>query len=340
MSGLWGFCVSGAARFLRPLFLLAVLSVTAFVFAACGASGMGGGSEAESYPEQDIRFLVGVSPGGGYDTFARTLAPYLEKSLPGDGKIVVENLTGAGGLRSANTLYTAQPDGYTIGMVGITGLAASQVSGEADFDLNEFTWIGRLLEDPDMVFVAPDSEFQSMEDLQNAGRELKVGLTSLGAGSGIGAILVGDAYDLDWTPVTHEGGTEARLSVIRGDTDYVVINVQSAQSEIEAGDLRPILAAREVEQFPDVPVVDDDELGTALSVTYEVAAPPDLPPEIRDALAQAFTEAANDPEFLAEMEEAGFPADPVDAQETEEVVANTLQIYEEYKEVITEALSK
>lgn len=329
----------GILRLLSPLLVAGML----LAIAGCGASS---GSQQSGYPEQDVRFLVGVSAGGGFDAFARTLAPYLEEKLPGDGKVVVENLTGAGGLRAANTLYTAQPDGYTIGITNTIGLAAAQVSGQADFDLNEFTWIGRLNTESEMLLVGPDSEFESMEDLQNADRELRAAITSLGASTGVGAILIGDTYGFELVPVTHEGSSEARLSVIRGDTDFVFTALEDTVPEIEAGDLRPLLGVSQdpnIEALPDLRMASDDgheDLSVALTLARDIAAPPGLPEDVRNTLAQAFTEAVEDPEFVAELEEAGFSTDPLNADETETAIEELVEVYGGYEDVLTAALGE
>ena len=60
--------------------------------------------------------------------------------------------------------------------------------------------------------------------------KLKGAITSFGAGTDIGALLVCGAYGIPWTTVTHEGAREARLSVIRGDTDFVVTSLDSSLS--------------------------------------------------------------------------------------------------------------
>lgn len=324
------------------LSILVLIASFPFALVGCGATSDTGGG----YPEQDIRFLVGTSAGGGFDAFARTLAPYLEEKLPGDATVTVENLTGAGGLRAANTLYTAPPDGYTIGITNTIGLAAAQVSGQTDLDLNRLTWIGRLSDEPTLVLVNPDSGFESMEDLKRADRELRAAVTSLGASTGVGAVLIGDAYDLQWTPVTHEGSSEAALSLIRRDTDFMVDSIVSRRDDIESGELRPVLSIGQeplAELPPEVPTTADDgyeDLETALSLARDIAAPPDLPEDVRNTLTQAFQEAVNDPEFRAEIEESQLDLAPSNARETEEAVAATLEVYAQYEELLTQALNE
>ncbi len=71
-------------RLLRLSFLVLIASFL-FALAGCGVAS----NAEDDYPEQGIRFLVGTSPGGGFDAFARTLAPYLEEYLPNDTQVVV-----------------------------------------------------------------------------------------------------------------------------------------------------------------------------------------------------------------------------------------------------------
>jgi tripartite-type tricarboxylate transporter receptor subunit TctC len=71
---------------------------------------------APFYEGKSIRIVVGYSAGGGYDAYARVLSRHMGKHLPGNPTIVVDNMTGAGSLVSANHIYkVAKPDGLTIG---------------------------------------------------------------------------------------------------------------------------------------------------------------------------------------------------------------------------------
>ncbi|MDH3445560.1 MAG: hypothetical protein OEN50_16660, partial [Deltaproteobacteria bacterium] len=70
----------------------------------------------EFFAGKTLRFIVGASPGGGYDTYTRTVARHIGKHLPGDPTPVVQNMTGAGTLIAAHYLYSkAEPDGLTLG---------------------------------------------------------------------------------------------------------------------------------------------------------------------------------------------------------------------------------
>src|SRR5512136_3044973 len=88
-----------------------------------------GFSAAPFYEGKTIRVMVGVSAGGGFDNEARILARHMPKYIPGKPTIIVENITGAGGLICANQLYRlADQDGLTIGHFN-GGILFSQVLG-------------------------------------------------------------------------------------------------------------------------------------------------------------------------------------------------------------------
>src|ERR687889_334791 len=72
-----------------------------------------------------ITYIITTDPGGGYDTYGRLVAKYLEKHLPGS-QVIVQNIPGAGHIVGTNTLFAAEPDGLTIGSFN-TGLINSQL---------------------------------------------------------------------------------------------------------------------------------------------------------------------------------------------------------------------
>jgi len=74
-------------------------------------------AEENFYQGKTLRFVVGFSPGGGFDAFTRLIGRHIAKHIPGNPTVVVENMTGAGSLVAANYIYNkAKPDGLTVGM--------------------------------------------------------------------------------------------------------------------------------------------------------------------------------------------------------------------------------
>lgn len=110
----------------RQLLSTSVLAMW-FLLLAAATSAV---AQEPFYKGKTVRIIVGGSAGGGYDTYTRVIARHLGKHVPGNPNFVVENMTGAGTLISANHVYkVAKPDGLTIGHF-IGGLLLQQVLGK------------------------------------------------------------------------------------------------------------------------------------------------------------------------------------------------------------------
>src|SRR4030095_6114529 len=87
------------------------------------------------YKGQTLRVIVAFTPGGAYDTWARMITKHLDKYIPGNPTIVVQNMPGAGSISAANYLTSvAKPDGLTIGLIS-SGLYFDQPIGRHERDI-------------------------------------------------------------------------------------------------------------------------------------------------------------------------------------------------------------
>ncbi len=115
-----------------------VIGLTFVVGASATALG------EEFYKGKIIRFVVGFFPGGGYDTYTRTVARHIGKYIPGNPTPIVLNMTGQGGLIAAHYIYNrAKPDGLTVG-VWNSAHVLMQALGERkiQFKAEKFGWVG------------------------------------------------------------------------------------------------------------------------------------------------------------------------------------------------------
>ena len=96
------------------------------------------------YRGRVIRIIVGFSAGGGFDTFARTVARYMGKYIPGNPSIIVDNMPGAGSLIAANHIFrVAKPDGLTIGAFNGNQILAQLIGAQGtNFDARKMEWMG------------------------------------------------------------------------------------------------------------------------------------------------------------------------------------------------------
>ena len=129
------------------------------------------------YQGKTVRVIVGGSAGGGYDTYTRLIARHLGKHVPGNPNFVVENMTGAGTLISANHVYkVAKPDGLTIGHF-IGGLLLQQVLGKPgiEFDGQKFEYLGVPAQDNTVIGISKASGVSSIENWLATKTSLKFG---------------------------------------------------------------------------------------------------------------------------------------------------------------------
>ena len=196
----------------------------AFVGASLGLLGLALPALAvEPLKGKTVTILVGTSPGGGYDSYARMLARYLPKHLPGTS-VVVKNMTGGGGLRLATYLYGAAPaDGTEFGVTEYGVPFSSLLYGTpVQFDVLRFNWLGAIdAYVTPMVLAWHASPFHRFEDV--LARPMSVGAT------GATSFTAGYPYALNGilgakfnVTLGYPGATDVTLAMERGELDGIV----------------------------------------------------------------------------------------------------------------------
>lgn len=114
--------------------------------AAAAASHANADAVADFYKGRQVTIQVGFGAGGGFDTTTRIVARHLGKHIPGNPKVVVQNVPGAGSMKVANSLFNAAPkNGLVLGVFSST-VAMVPLFGKrkTKFDTNKFEWIGSM----------------------------------------------------------------------------------------------------------------------------------------------------------------------------------------------------
>src|ERR1700739_325843 len=135
------------------------------------------------FRDKTITYIVATTPGGGYDTYGRLIARYLQNHLPGS-RIIVKNVPGAGNIIGANGIFAARPDGLTIGMFN-TGLIYDQLIHRQGvmFDLTKFSWLGKAADDTRGLLISTNSGFHNIGDLLKTKAPIKFAASGIGAAS-------------------------------------------------------------------------------------------------------------------------------------------------------------
>ena len=280
-------------------------------------------ARAAGFPERDITFIIPNQVGGGFDAYVRAIAPAMEKNLPNKVNIVPLNVPAGGGAKGVNQLYRARPDGYTVGIMNIPGLFILQERG-GGYDLNRFTWLAGLGKDAYGLAVAYNSPVKSVADLQALSKTRPVKFTTTGPdGTAYGVTMIAtELLGIRLQLITgYKGSSEYVAAAVRGDGDAVITNLPVLSRFEASQSLRVIATFTADGTRPDVP--DAKGLGQPqladLLVERMVAAPPNLPADVKKILVEAIDKAVNDPAVVALSEKAGMG---LKLQSPDEVVAD------------------
>jgi tripartite-type tricarboxylate transporter receptor subunit TctC len=289
-----------------------------------------------------VRLIVGLAPGGGFDTYARLVARHLGKHIPGNPTVVVENMTGAGGLISANHLYrVARPDGLSLAHMPGT-LLLGQILGQPgiEFDARKFEYIGATVKEEVVCSVTRASGVTSVEQLMAAKTPLKIGAVAPGAPTDNTPRILKAALGLPIQVVTgYKGTAEIRLAAESGEVAGACWAWESMRATwrkaLDAGEALPILQVTP-KPLPDLPRVPlaismakTDEARRLIQVGIQdgsaysrpFLAPPGTPKDRVHVLRKAFQAALSDTALLAEADKTKLTLDPVSGEELEKLIA-------------------
>lgn len=311
--------------------------IAAIVFAITFFGGVVHGEDF--YREKTIKFIVGYSPGGLFDTFTRVVARHLSKHVPGNPTVIVDNMSGAGGIILGNYLYhQAKPDGLTIG-AWATPLVLQQLLGtEAiNFDGRKFGYLGAPgAEDAVCAFNEP-SGIKTVDDWFAAKRPVKIGAIAPGTSTSDVPKLVQAAVKLPMQIVEgFKGGAEARLAVETGEVDGYCGSWQSVKlawrQAVNSAKIRLVLQLT-LKSHPDIEHVPlavtyarTDEARKLLRMTsvyrnpYLYSVPPGTPKDRLQILQKAFMDSVRDAELQLDAKKSNLEIEPIDGP----TIANTI----------------
>lgn len=297
------------------------LRLWALVAAVLIFAGPAAAADSQIFSGKTVTYIVATTPGGGYDTYGRLIARYLQIHLPGS-RFLVKNVPGAGNIIGANTIYASRPDGLTIGMFN-TGLIYDQLIHRegVQFDLTKFSWIGKAADDTRGLLIATNSPYRNIRDLLAAKAPIKFAASGVGAASYNDTRILADALHLNVQIVNGFTGNEGEMSMLRGEVAAQVGTVDSLKEFVAGGHGYWALAlSGNANALPGVPRMSDyvtDERGKKLLALLQAlselgrltAGPPGIPANILAAERDAMTAVMRDPAFLADAKKLGLPID-------------------------------
>ncbi|MBX9775585.1 MAG: hypothetical protein K2Y71_14475 [Xanthobacteraceae bacterium] len=292
---------------------------------------------------QTVTMVVGYSPGATYDIYTRNFARHLGKHLPGNPNVIVQNMAGAGSLRSANFIFTTAPkDGTTLGVFA-RGLAMQPLLDPTgvQYEPLKFNWIGSLSADVSLVLSWHTKPFKTVEDLRT--REMVVAGTGSGADSVIFPYILNGVLGTKMKIVTgYPGAADFLLAVERQEADGTAgvswSGLNASKPEWIAKKQINVIVQLGLKKHPGMnpaPLVmefakNDTDRGvlelifSRQDMGYPVVAPPGTPPERVAVLRKAFEAVLRDPEYLADAKKQHLEAEFMRGEEVEALIKRVM----------------
>lgn len=322
-------------RFRRLVAALAIVVAATPWSAPAAAEGA-----AAFYRGKTVSIVVGYGPGGGYDTYARLLAPHLERRI--GATVIVENRPGGGSLTALNQVADAAPDGRVIALVNGQAAVLGQFTGREGvrYDLTAMVWLGRVAAEDYVLLVGKPAPYRTFADLAASPRPIRFAAAGKTDGISDGAAVLCRALELSCKIVIgYRGSRESAAAVIRGEADAMTISVSSGARYAKGGDMVPVATLGRARSdyfggtvptvFEQVTLADErawwlDFHAKIRAVARSLVTAPGVPPDRVAFLRAAFADVLTDPAFVAEAEARKRHVDYLDAEALERLVADVL----------------
>lgn len=274
--------------------------------------------------------------------YSRVIAKILPKYLPNRVNVVIKNVPGAGGRRGSAVLYRSKPDGYTIGMLNLIGLIVNDlVKPSTHFDIREYTYLVTCFREVAGIFVAADSEFNTIEDMQKADK-VKFATGGRGSGTWLWGMLVKGIWNVPVHMVSgYSGSSEYLTALIRKDVDAFAIGFSTPLIPyFKTGEIKPFLifSSEPWKLMPCATTLEGtsyEEL-SEFNVDRVVAAPPGLPEDIASILQESLLKALHDPDLQSWSKKTRSILYIKNAEDTRKNIKNSIKLVEKYKKYFIE----
>jgi tripartite-type tricarboxylate transporter receptor subunit TctC len=298
-------------RIPRRRFLRLVASAAVLPAATRGARGAG-------YPARRVRLVVGFAAGGTQDTVARLIGQWLSERL--GQTFVIENRPGAGGNIAAETVVNAQPDGYTLLLVGFSNAVNATLYDNLGFNfIRDIAPIAGIVRLPQVLEVNPSVPARTVPEFIDYLRANPGKVTFASAGNGSPNHLAAELFKMmaqvDIVHVPYRGGSAAMADLLGGHVQAIFESIPVSGEYIKAGKVRALAVTtpRRLPALPDLPPLADLLPGYEISGLYGLGAPRNTPADIIDTLNKEINAALTDPAMKRRFDDFGaavFPGAP------------------------------
>jgi tripartite-type tricarboxylate transporter receptor subunit TctC len=283
------------------------------ILAACALALGFAASAQTAWPEKPVTIVVPFPAGGSTDMVARAIAQEMQTKL--GQTFVVENRPGATGTIGAGAVKRAAPDGYTL-LVSSLGafVVAPHLFQNVPYDATkDFDYLSVPVQAPNVLVASSDQKARKVADViaELKAKPGKVSFASSGNGSSdhLSAELFWQQTGTEGLHIPYKGGAPAINDLLGNQVQYSFQNVNAVLPHIRAGKLHAIAVTGDKRSpvLPDVPTLAEAGVKGAEVYSWQgLAAPKNLPPAVRDKIANAAIAAINEPAVKKRMLDQGL----------------------------------
>jgi tripartite-type tricarboxylate transporter receptor subunit TctC len=281
----------------------------AFFILASAANAAG----AQSWPSRPLRLVIPFAAGGGADIAGRVIGQELSEVLK--QPVIIENRTGAGGTIAPNNVAKSPPDGYSLVLGHLGGIAiAPHLYKDLPFDpVNDLSPVTLVVNGLSVLVVNPELPVKTAGELVAYAKKNPNQLSFASAGSGTDTHLAGELFKsmtgISRVHIPYKGGAPALVDLIAGRVQLSFASVATTISAIQTDKLRAVAMTgkNRFEGLPGVPTVAESGIpGYEINNWYGIFVPANTPQDIIQRLNAETIKILKKPEVRAKLIAAGL----------------------------------
>jgi tripartite-type tricarboxylate transporter receptor subunit TctC len=294
-------------------------ALAASMLCAVAASG----AAAQTYPNRPVTLVVAFAPGGADDATARILQDPMQRAL--GQPIIVENVSGAGGMIAAAKVAHADPDGYTILLHQDALAAGMTLYPERTFDAEkDFAPIGLVNTTTNTLAGRPSLPPNNFDELlrwmKEPGQTIRIGHPGVGSFGHLAEVLIFQELGIKVTQVPYRGAGPALVDLLAGQVDLGPISAVVATPLVNSGKLKAyaLIGRKDFAGLPQLKTM--GELGYAkadIDFWHMLLAPAATPRPVIEKLNHALRVALTDAKLRQTFSDGGMDLYPQDEESPE-----------------------
>ena len=288
----------------------------------------------DAWPNKTIKIIAPVQPGGGVDLVARLIADRLGKVL--GQSIIVDNISGGGGIIASQATVRAAPDGYTL-MVGYVGTHGTNPAlRKLPYDaIKDFTPIAMVGGTPNIMVVNPNVPANNLKEFLAYAKANPNSVSYGSSGQGTLTHLVMEQLKeetgINVAHVPYRGIGPALTDLLGGQTQVVFPGLAAALPHIKAGTLRPIVitGTQRHPLMPNIPTLAELGFKGFDGVQwYGIVGPAKMPPALVKRLNSEINKLIIAPELREKLSGEALEPMPMSPEQFGEYMKNDIAKWE------------